>query len=208
MSHDGELLTLSEDANARPSFGTAVRGYDKRQVDQFVAQADSEVATLTAERERAYAQIRDLHAQLQHLQGELVELRQRPTTVERASFRHLGPMVDQILLLAEKQADTIAQATAERVAGHEAAAEKTLADAREHAAKIRKDLEEEVATRRADEDRAAEERHNAAQAELAAIREHAEQVRAEGEAAREAAVQEAQRIAEESAQQAEKARAD
>ncbi len=40
MSHSGEQFARDE----RPTFETALRGYDKRQVDQFVAQADQEIA--------------------------------------------------------------------------------------------------------------------------------------------------------------------
>ena len=108
MSQGDELFAAHEDGGSRPSFETALRGYDKRQVDQYLARADNEIAqTLAADRERAYAQIQQMVPQLQHLQAELNELRQRPPLVERASFRHLGPMVDQILALAEKQAEAI-----------------------------------------------------------------------------------------------------
>ena len=64
----------------------------------------------------------------------MTELRQRPAQVDRASFRDLGPMVDQILDLAEKQAGAITEAAAKRAAElHEA--EKALAAAREQAAR-------------------------------------------------------------------------
>src|SRR5262245_53401822 len=104
MSQSGELFAVREDMTSQPRFDLALRGYDKRQVDLYVSRADSEVAALAAERERSYGQIKNLTAQLQLQHAELTELRQREPTVERASFRHLGPMVDQILALAERQA--------------------------------------------------------------------------------------------------------
>ena len=64
MSHDNGLLALSDDAPMLPSFAVAMRGYDKRQVDEYVSQLASEISTLTAERERAYDQIQDLGAQM------------------------------------------------------------------------------------------------------------------------------------------------
>jgi len=50
------------------------------------------------------------------IQAELVEVKQRPARVDRASFRHLGPMVDQILALAEKQAGVIIDNTEQKAA--------------------------------------------------------------------------------------------
>src|SRR4051794_3514557 len=97
MSHGGEY--------ERPNFEVALRGYEKRQVDLYVTRAESQISGLASERERAIAQIQNMGAQLQKLQAELTELHQRPTQIDRAFFRDLGPMVDQILALAEKQAD-------------------------------------------------------------------------------------------------------
>src|SRR6266542_5340301 len=207
MSNGGELSVLN-DRPAQPTFEVSLRGYDKRQLDQYVSRADSEIATLAAERERAVHHIQDLVARLQHLEAELTELRQRPARVDRASFRHLGPMVDQILALAEKQAEAITSTTAQRAANRQAEAEKVLVEAREQAARALRDLEVEVAARRADGEKAHEERRAAAQAELAEIRALADRSRAESEAARERAQQEANRISEQSTQQLEQARAE
>jgi cell division septum initiation protein DivIVA len=208
MSNGGELFAVREDATSRPSFEPALRGYDKRQVDQYVAWADSEIPRLVAESQRAFARIQDMAAQHQRLQVELNELRQRPAQVDRASFRDLGPMVDQILALAEKQADAITSTTAERAAKRQAEAENVLVEAREKAAQTLREFEAEMSTRRAEEDKAHEERRTAAQAELAEIRKQADRLRAEGEAARDRADQEAKRLKEQSAQQVEHARAE
>src|SRR2546429_509672 len=114
-------------------------------------------------------------AQLQRLQTQLTELRQRPPVqLDKASFRDLGPMVDQILELAEKQATAITSTTAERAAKRQAEAEQVLAEAREQAAKALRDFEAELAARRTAEDQVDEARRSAAEAELAGISEHAE----------------------------------
>ncbi len=57
MSHGGEIFGLGGDAATEPSFETALRGYEKKQVERYVARAENEIAALSAEREQAYAQI-------------------------------------------------------------------------------------------------------------------------------------------------------
>ncbi|MEN3308239.1 MAG: hypothetical protein V7603_4441 [Micromonosporaceae bacterium] len=208
MSNGGELFALREDTTSRPTFEVTLRGYEKRQVDRYVSRVDSEILTLATERDRALQQIQGMAAQVKQLQAELTALRERPAPVDRASFRDLGPMVDQILNLAEKQAETITSAAAQRAAGHEAGAERVLAEAREHAATTLRDLEAELAARRTEEEQADERRRTAAQAELAEIRALADKLRAEGEAAHARAEQEAKRINEQSVQQIEHARAE
>jgi len=129
----------------RTKFDLVMRGYDKRQVDQYMTRVDAELASYNAERERARGQMQTMAAQLQQLQAELGELRQRPPIqLDKASFRDLGPMVDQILALAEKQAGQIMSSSTERAASRQADAEKTLADARERAEKMRQQLETEL----------------------------------------------------------------
>ena len=208
MSRSGELFAVREEMTARPSFELVLRGYDKRQVDQYVSQAHGDISTLAAERERTLGQIHDLTGQLKRLQVEVTELRQRPAQVDRASFRDLGPMVDEILALAEKQAAAIMGSAAQRAADREAEAEKVLVQAREQAAQKVRDLQVELAARRTAEERAHGERRTAAQAELTEIRESAEKQRADGEAACERAEQEANRIKEQSVQHVERVRAE
>src|SRR6266511_2605780 len=149
MSHGGELFA-SADITSRPGFELVRRGYDKPQVDQYVSQVGSMISRLAGERELALSQIQDMAAQLQRLQAEVTELRKRPVQVDRASFRHLGAMVDQILALAEKQAEAITSTAAQRAANRQAEAEKVLVEARERAAKTLADLEEQLAAPRAE----------------------------------------------------------
>jgi cell division septum initiation protein DivIVA len=104
VSNGGELFALREDIPSQPNFELTLKGYNKRQVDRYVSRADAEIATLAAEREQAFAQVQELAAQVAQQQAELEDLRRRPSKVERASFQHLGPMVEQMLALAEQQA--------------------------------------------------------------------------------------------------------
>lgn len=175
MSQGEDLYAAREDT-ARPAFELALRGYDKRQVDQYVARTDSEIAGLEAERERSQGRLRDLAGQIQQMQAELTDLRQRPAQIDQASFRDLGPMVDQILALAEKQADAIVTSAAQRAAQHQSDAEKALAEAREHADEMR-----------AEGQRAREQAEQEAKQLAEQSAQQAEQSRTETEAAAEAA---------------------
>lgn len=190
MSRDEELLPLGEDASFPPVFASMIRGYDKRQVDEYVAQLASDVSMLSAEREAAFDQIQGLVAQNNQLQAEMRELRQRPSQVDRASFRHLGPMVDQILSLAEKQSEAITAMTAQRAANHRAEAERVLTEAHEQAEKLRA---------------AGSDAQQQAEQEAQQIRdrsaEHIAQTRAEAEAMIEAARAQAQQEGEAAATQ-------
>lgn len=139
MSQGEALAATRDDLQSRPSFELALRGYDKRQVEQYISQKDREMSALTADRDRALRQIQDLAAQLLQVQEEVSELQSRP--LERASFRDLGHTVDQILSLAERQAQEITDRASQRAADCQSEAEKLLADARQRAEWLRADSE-------------------------------------------------------------------
>jgi cell division septum initiation protein DivIVA len=171
MSHGPDLFALSDSVPTEPSFELALRGYDKKQVDRYVATVEAEVVTLATEREQAYAQVQALSGQLQQLRVELANMRHRTGTAGRLSFRHLGPRVEQILALAEEQAEAI------------------RAEAREHAAHATHDFETTLTARRDEEEQADERRRVAVRAEVAtaeerarAAQEQARRTRAEAEA--------------------------
>ena len=208
MSGREQLPSVGEDANARHTFDLAMRGYDKRQVDQHLTAVDGELAGLAAERDRAVAEISRLSAMAQSLQAELVELRERPVQIDRASFKDLGPMVEQMLTLAEKQAGTIIGAATHRASSREAESERLLNEARDRAAQMAGDLEAQLSLRRADIEQFHESRRAAAETELAQAREQADKVRTEAQVVRADAEQEAQRIAEQNGQHVERARAE
>src|ERR1043165_3090247 len=103
MSHGAEIFGLGGDSATEPSFETALRGYEKKQVERYVSRAENEIATLAAEREDAYRKNDALNAQVERLQQELTQLRRHGGIGPEVSFRHLGPRVEQILTLAEEQ---------------------------------------------------------------------------------------------------------
>src|SRR3954463_842791 len=101
MSHGGEIFGLGGDSATEPSFETALRGYEKKQVERYVARAENEIAALAAEREQAYTQVQAMAAQIDRLQQEAARARRQSGLGTEVSFRHLGPRVEHILALAE-----------------------------------------------------------------------------------------------------------
>ncbi|GAA1844126.1 hypothetical protein [Asanoa iriomotensis] len=120
-----------------PAFDTSMRGYEKKQVDRHLAETSDRIAQLAAEREQAHHHIRGLTANLEQVHGELTELRDRAPRLDRASFRHLGSMVDEILALSEKQGQAIVDAAGEHAAEVKAEAEKVLEAAHQDAERVR-----------------------------------------------------------------------
>src|SRR5436189_127560 len=120
MAHGGEMFSLGEGGASEPGFDLALRGYARGQVDRYVAQLEAEIAALTAEREEAYAQIQALATQVHHLQQEMTQLRHQTAADASVSFRHLGPRVEQILTLAEEQAEAIRASAVQEIAGQRA----------------------------------------------------------------------------------------
>src|SRR5689334_25307200 len=107
MSHGGEIFGLGGDAASEPSFETALRGYNQKQVERYVARAENEIAALAAEREQAYSQLQAMSAQIERLQQEITQVRRQSGAVGEVSFRHLGPRVEQILALAEEDRKSV-----------------------------------------------------------------------------------------------------
>src|SRR5437899_1977111 len=125
MAHGGDLFALGADLPTERNFELAFRGYKPDQVDKCIRLLETDNTTLAAERDDAYAQAQALAAQVQQLQLELVEARQRPsgsTTVPtNVSFRHLGDRVGQILGTAQLEAERL-------IAGAQAHAEQLVAE--------------------------------------------------------------------------------
>ena len=152
MAHGGDLFALGADIPSERNFELAFRGYKPDQVDKCIRLLETENTSLAAERDEAYAHAQALAAQLQQLQLDLVEARQRPsgstTVTTNVSFRHLGERVGQILALAEDQAAAIRQDAEDSIAAQRAEAERIRRDARiQHDQAIR-DFETVLAGRR------------------------------------------------------------
>jgi chromosome segregation ATPase len=145
---------------------------------------------------------------VQQLRAEVAELQGRTIQIDRAAFSDLGPMVEQMLTLAEKQAAAIVGHATQRAASREAEADKLLNEARERAAHMTRDLETQLVLRRKTADKAHDDHKAAAEAELAQVRQEVERVRAKADSDREQAEQEAQRLAEQNERHVDRARAE
>ena len=150
MSHGGEIFGLGGGAASEPSFETALRGYEKKQVERYVSRAENEIATLTGERDQAYQQMQAMQAQIERLQQEVTQARRQPTIGADVSYRHLGPRVEQILALAEEQAEAIKGSATDDLTARLAEAERIRSEAETHARDGIRDFEIALAARRAE----------------------------------------------------------
>ena len=191
---DGDLFdTGPGGVSSEPDFETALRGYNRSQVDKYWTQSENEIHALKLENEEVWGQVQALASQVQDLQMELADLRRRGP-VGDVSFRHLGARVEQILGLAEDQAESIRANAVQDISGLRAEAERLLSDARGRAAKANEDFELALGARRAEEERSVTERRAALEAETRAVEERAVASRAEADRIVAHAHAEAQRI--------------
>jgi DivIVA domain-containing protein len=182
MAHGEEqnLFTLSDPATAEVTFDLALRGYDRRQVDRYIAQLESELSQFAARRDDALAQNHALVGQVSELQNQVVDV-QRRTTVEKPSYKHLGARVEQIFGMVEEEAADIRRraeadgvqirSRAEKeIEGVKAGVEKAFAERRAA-------IEAEYAQKTVHADKLVTE----AEKQGAAVRRDAEQLRADAE---------------------------
>lgn len=182
MAHGEEqnLFTLSDPATAEVTFDLALRGYDRRQVDRYIAQLESELSQFAARRDDALAQNHALIGQVSELQNQMVEAQRRPT-IDKPSYKHLGARVEQIFGMVEEEAAEIRRraeadgvqirARAEKdIEAIKAGVEKSLADRRAG-------IEAEYAQKTAHADKLVTE----AEQQAAALRRDTDQLRAEAE---------------------------
>src|SRR6185312_15672121 len=140
MAHGAELDVLTNGIHTEPSFDNVMRGYHKRQVDRYVARVEAEILALATERDEAIAHIHLLTDQVHQLQADLAEAR-RVGASTAISFRHLGPRVEQILALAEEQADAIRNEAEQTVVDRQGEADRVVAKAIEERASAMRDFE-------------------------------------------------------------------
>ena len=90
----------------RPEFDVAMRGYDRRQVQDHIERMDAELAGATGERDAAMARSADLAAQLASAYAEVESLRRKiRTDVSTAvTAENVGDRIRTMLELAEEEA--------------------------------------------------------------------------------------------------------
>src|SRR3954447_3165257 len=126
-----ELLPLLD--SDEPFFDVTMRGYDKRQVDDYVARAAVQLAELTAARDAALATSADRAAQLASREAQIESLRAQAAKRTETLDPALGTdRIREMLQLATEEA-----AQTRRTA--EVEAERVLAAARADAERMRSD---------------------------------------------------------------------
>jgi len=189
-----------------PLFDTALRGYERRQVDEFVTEKNKEVSRLTMELAEANRQRRLATEHAESTEKELREARARSAHLEPAAPEDsFGFRAEKLLRMAEQEAAEV------RVhASRESAAivEKARSEAERHRHEAEQALisrasmlEQQAAQRTAE----LQDREQQIAGQLAAAREQAEQVHAAAARAAERLRQESEAAAEETRARAETA---
>src|SRR5689334_15396493 len=190
------------------TFETALRGYEKRQVDKYVLQVEAEVAALAAEREELYGQINLMSQHLQQVQHDLSNARRGIAPAETAAYRHLGPKVEQILALAEDQAVELRERVEREIADREVALDRRKTELDSLAQDAARNFEVALAGRRMEEEKAAAARRAELAAEVENARAYAARVRSDVDALYAAALQESTRVGDATKAYADKVRAE
>jgi chromosome segregation ATPase len=186
------------------TFDTALRGYDRRQVDEFVAERSKEIAQLKAELGEAQRQCRMATEHAQATEREIRDLKVRSAHIEPAAPEDsFGFRAEKLLRMAEHEAVEI-----RTHAGRESAAiiEKARTDAEKHRHEVeqsligRASMLEQQAAQRATE---LQDREQQIADQLNSAREQADQVHAAAARAAERLRQESEASAAEVRAQAE-----
>ena len=124
-----ELLPILDSDD--PFFDVGLRGYDKRQVDDYVARSSAQIAELTAARDAALAIGAERAAMLASREGQIEALNQRVASgAGTADPASVSDRVREMLQLATDEAAQTRQAA-------EAEAEQVIAAARADAERVR-----------------------------------------------------------------------
>jgi cell division septum initiation protein DivIVA len=136
-----ELLPLIEEDE--PIFDVGIRGYDKRQVDSYVSQAETQIAELKAARDAALATSADRAAQLASREAHIESLKQQAAKAAEAPSPvvHVSDRIRDMLQLATDEAAQTRRAAEEEAADIRRAAEqeadRVLSAARADAERVR-----------------------------------------------------------------------
>ncbi len=104
--------TFFENANSQPDFTVVLRGYDRPQVDDFVQRLNAALAQSEAARAEAEQRLNEAQRRSRQTEQALTSAQQKPTDQSkqieessRPTLSGLGTRVEQILRLAEEQAN-------------------------------------------------------------------------------------------------------
>lgn len=129
-----ELIPLAEpETEAVPEFDVVLRGYDRRQVDEYLDRLEADLAAAQTERSTLTARARALDKQLTEQDREVQAARRQLVESAQPTYAGLGARVHQLLSIAEQESADIrskAEAAAAQIRGQ---AEKDVAHLRERA---------------------------------------------------------------------------
>lgn len=163
MDHEREPDLLPMTATpALPTFDLALRGYDRRQVDEYLDRIEHDLAVAQADRDAASARIAASEKRLKVLDSELEAVREQLTESARPTYAGLGKRVEQLLSIAEEEAERLRADAARVLEDEREAAGDLLNEAQRRAEKADRELTAELAVRR----REGEKQELAARAEL------------------------------------------
>lgn len=134
-------------------FELSLRGYHRAQVDRYVATLQMRLTTVETELASARYREQQLAGRVERLNTEL-----RQCTCGDESSKAVGGRIQQMIELAEQEADDLRRQAADELDGARIAAEAMLADARKHAEDAIRDFQTALAQRRSEEARAEQSR--------------------------------------------------
>jgi cell division septum initiation protein DivIVA len=202
-STDAPAGTATADGD-RPLFATALRGYERNQVDEHLDRRDRELASLRAELDDARAERDRALAEAESRSQELRDARAKSAHLEPAAKEDsFGFRAEKLLRMAEQEAADI-RSTASRESAGIIEKARTEAEAHRHEVEqtliTRASLLEQQAAKRST---ALQEREQQIGEQLAAAREQAEQLQANAMRAAERLREESEEAAEQTRQRAE-----
>jgi len=148
--------------NGEPSFDTSMRGYDRKQVDEYVERLESELAEARIGRDAALTTSADRAAQLASAQAHIESLKQSAARGPSLTSGNVSDRIRDMLALASEEAAQTRRAA-------EMEAERVLGEARADAERLRAESAAEVQRLTA----AASQRSAEADQKLAHARNHA-----------------------------------
>jgi chromosome segregation ATPase len=134
-------------------FELSLRGYHRAQVDRYVATLQMRLTTVETELASARYREQQLAGKVERLNTEL-----RQCTCGDESSKAVGGRIQQMIELAEQEADDLRRQAVEELDGARIAGEAMLADARKHAEDAIRDFQTALAQRRSEEARAEQSR--------------------------------------------------
>ena len=154
-----ELLPILSDDRG---FDVAIRGYDRAQVEHYLARLDEEIRTITAERDATASRSADLAAQLASAHAQIESLRrQLHAATETVTADTVDARVKQILENAVADATATRTAAEQDAAATRAKAEEAfrtgLAEVEEHRAEVEARLAAQTTAARETVDRLGQE---------------------------------------------------